>query len=85
MNKKQIKSILGIITFGIILFALIQNLSAAWAVLGKILDIFSPVITGFCMAFVLNVLLRVLENRVFFFMGQSRCAKIAKKQEKSCQ
>lgn len=80
MNKKQIKSILGIITFGIILFALIQNLSAAWAVLGKILDIFSPVITGFCMAFVLNVLLRVLENRVFFFMGHSNRKWVARLQ-----
>lgn len=80
MNKKQIKSILGIITFGIILFALILNFSTAWAALGKILDVFSPVITGFCIAFVLNVLLRVLENRVFSFMGRSSRKWVAKLQ-----
>lgn len=72
MNKKQIKSILGIITFGVLLFALVQNFSLAWAALGKIYAVFAPVVTGFCIAFVLNVLLRVLEGKVFGWMRGSK-------------
>lgn len=72
MNKKQIKSILGIITFGVLLFALVQNFNLAWAALGKIYAVFAPVVTGFCIAFVLNVLLRVLEGKVFGWMRGSK-------------
>ena len=71
MDRKKFKSILLIITFGVLLFALVQNFSLAWAALGTAYQIVEPVITGFCIAFVLNVLLRVLEGRVFAFLGRS--------------
>ena len=65
MEKKRFKAILWIITFGVLLFALVQNIQLALAAASKIYSVFSPVVAGFCIAFVLNVLLRVLENRVF--------------------
>lgn len=71
MDKKQFKGILLLILFGVLLLGLIQNFMLVWRTLAKIYAIFEPVTTGFCIAFVLNVLLRVMENRVFVFMGRS--------------
>ena len=71
MDRKQIKTWLLLIGFGVVLFTVLQNFDLAWQAVKKLLWIVEPVITGFCIAFVLNVLLRVLENRVFCFLGNS--------------
>ena len=71
MDRKQIKTWLLLIGFGVVLFTVLQNFDLAWRTVKKLLWIVEPVITGFCIAFVLNVLLRVLENRVFCFLGNS--------------
>ena len=72
MERRKFKSILLIVAFGVLLFALVENFSLAWNALKTAYGIVSPVIGGFCIAFVLNVLLRVLERRVFGFLGASR-------------
>ena len=72
MDKQRFKASLLLIAFGVLLFTLAQNFALAWRAFWKIYSIFSPVVTGFCIAFVLNVLLRVLERRVFAFLGRSR-------------
>ena len=71
VDKKQFKGILLLILFGVLLLGLIENFMMVWGAVKKVYAIFEPVITGFCIAFVLNVLLRVMENRVFAFMGRS--------------
>ena len=72
LSKKNIKKILGIITFAIILLAVSQNLTAVMGFLSGILGILAPVIVGLVLAFMLNILMSVLERRVFSFMKKSK-------------
>lgn len=65
LDRKTIKKILLIITFGIALFLGLQNISAVAKVLSAALGLLMPLIIGFCVAFILNVLLRVIEERAF--------------------
>lgn len=78
LSKKNVKIILGIITFGILLFSATQHLSAVGAFLGGILNILAPLIVGFCLAFILNIIMTVLENKVWGFMGKSKKAFVRK-------
>ena len=71
-SKKNIKIILGIITFAIGLFAVSQNLTSVLGFLAGIVKIFAPVITGFCLAFILNILMNFFENKVFKRLGKSK-------------
>ncbi len=72
LSKKNIKKILIIITFGIILFTLSQNLSSVAHFLQGSLAICAPLIVGFCLAFMLNILMSLLENKVFKKMKNSK-------------
>ena len=49
-SKKNVKIILGIITFAVVLFSASQNLSVVGAFLSKLLSIITPVIMGLCLA-----------------------------------
>lgn len=72
LSKKNIKKILGIITFGIILFTISQNLSSVASFVGGILGIFAPLIVGLCIAFILNIPMNLLETKVFKGMKKSK-------------
>ena len=72
LSKKNIKKILGIITFAIILLAVSQNLTTVMGFLSGVLGILAPVIVGLALAFMLNILMNVLERRVFAFMKKSK-------------
>lgn len=78
LSKKNVKIILGIIAFGILLFSATQHLSAVGAFFGGILNILAPLIVGFCLAFILNIIMTVLENKVWGFMGKSKKAFVRK-------
>lgn len=65
LHSKNIRKILGIILFAIVAHTLVQNVGAAAQTLSWLRAIFSPLIIGFCMAFILNVPLKFLEERVF--------------------
>ncbi len=78
LSKKNVKIILGIITFGILLFSATQHLSAVLAFLGGILKIVAPLIVGFCLAFILNIIMTLLEDKVWGFMGKSKKAFVRK-------
>ncbi len=65
LSKRNIKKILWIITFGVVLFTLSQNLSSVASFLKGLLAICAPLIVGFCLAFMLNIPMNVLENKVF--------------------
>ncbi len=78
LSKKNIKKILGIITFGIVLFTLSQNLSSVASFFSGALTVFASTIVGFCLAFILNIPMSVLENKVFKRLKNSK-KKIATK------
>ena len=78
LSKKNIKKILGIITFGIILFTISQNLSSVVSFASGILGIFAPLIVGLCIAFILNIPMNLLETKVFKGMKNSKKAIINK-------
>lgn len=71
-SKKNIKIILGIITFGIVLFTVSQNLTAVAGFMSGLLKILAPVIVGFCLAFILNIVMNFFEKKVFKGMGKSK-------------
>ena len=71
-SKKNIKIILGIITFGIVLFTVSQNLTAVAGFLSGLLKILAPVIVGFCLAFILNIVMNFFEKKIFNGMGKSK-------------
>lgn len=78
LSKKNIKKLLGIITFSIVLFTVSQNLTSVAVLLEGILNIFAPVIVGLSLAFMLNILMNVLERRVFAFMKNSKKTSVQK-------
>ncbi len=78
LSKKNVKIILGIITFGILLFSATQHLTAVLAFLCGILKIVAPLIVGFCLAFILNIIMTLLEDKVWGFMGKSKKAFVRK-------
>lgn len=65
LDRKTMKKLLLLIAFGVALFLGLQNISAVAAVCRSILQLFMPLLIGFCVAFILNVLLRLVEERLF--------------------
>lgn len=59
---KDYKKPLVLIAFGIALYAALMNIGAVMGFLSAFFALISPVVTGFILAFVLNVPLRGLEN-----------------------
>ena len=51
-----------LIAFGVILYVVLQNLRELSQALGWLVHILTPILTGLCIAFVLNVFLRRLEK-----------------------
>lgn len=78
LSKKNIKKIIGIITFGIVLFTLSQNLSSVGTFFKGILAVCAPLIIGFCLAFILNIPMNVLEERVFGKLKSSKNKGVSK-------
>lgn len=72
LSKKNIKKILGIITFAIVLFTISQNLSSVASFFSGALSVFASTIIGFCLAFILNIPMNVLENKVFKGLKNSK-------------
>ena len=51
-----------LIAFAVLLFWGLYNISAVTKVLGKLLDLLSPLLLGICIAFVLNLMMAALER-----------------------
>lgn len=71
-TKKNIKTILGIITFAVVIFTVSQNLSVVTLVWSKLLKILAPVIVGFCLAFILNIPMTIIETKILAPMKKSK-------------
>lgn len=58
----KIKSKIIPIAFGVVLFAILMNFSVVMKFLNNVSDVFMPIITGFIIAFILNVPMRGFEK-----------------------
>ena len=71
-NRKNVRMILLIIAFAVVLYTAAQNLASVYGAGKTMWNVFGVVITGLAMAFVLNVPLKLFEDRVFYGMSEDR-------------
>ena len=71
-DRKNVRTILLIIAFAVLLYTAAQNLASVYGAVRTVWRVFGVVITGLAMAFVLNVPLKLFENRVFYGMSEDR-------------
>lgn len=69
MNKRTKQNLIIVIT-GVILFALLTNLSTAVQFAGKIINIVSPILIGLVLAFILNVPMHAIEKLLHRITGK---------------
>lgn len=72
LNHKNVKKLLGIITFTIVLFWISQNLTIVGNLLQILFQLILPFIIGICIAFVLNIPINLLENTIFKFKNKKK-------------
>ncbi len=72
LRKGDLKNIFFVIGFTVFLIFMAVNITDIWKFVLKLVSYASPVIVGLAIAYVLNILMRVLEDRVFFFMKKSK-------------
>lgn len=65
LNKNNIKKILGIITFTLILLALLMNMGSVWSFLAFLWGILFPFALGGAIAFILNIPMSAIEKKLF--------------------
>lgn len=75
MEKGTVKTIMKLITATVFLCFALANLSAILGILGKLMGLLSPFLVGGCIAFILNVLLKVWEEKVLKRVKIARQAK----------
>lgn len=71
LNKKNLRGLMILIVFAILVHAVVQNPDIITSMFGWIYAVISPVVLGAVIAFVLNILLRFFDNRVFAKMSDS--------------
>ncbi|MBR4514202.1 MAG: AI-2E family transporter [Lachnospiraceae bacterium] len=63
-NKKWIGNLITV-AFGVILFVLLEHIGDIWHGIGAFFKFLTPVVIGLCIAYVLDPLAKVFENRIF--------------------
>ena len=76
INSKNARTILFIIVFTVVLLAAVLNIGAVFGFAGWVWGVFSNVTAGLAIAFVLNVPLRIFENRTLYAMREHRSARV---------
>ncbi len=76
LNRKNVRIILLIIVFTVVLFTAVQNIGAILGLVTDVWDVCSSVIAGLVIAFVLNVPLRFFENKLFYGLREHRNATV---------
>lgn len=84
LNSKNIKKILLIVFLSSVIIASVFNFNGVLTFFLKIFSFISPVVLALCIAFVLNVPLNALENRLFKFMDKSRHTFVRKLRRPIC-
>mgnify|MGYP003288925027 CR=1 FL=1 len=77
LNNNNTKKILMIVAFAILLYWGLQNLSIVGGVLGTFFKVILPFILGLCIAFVLNIPVRIIEK--LYYSKNSKNKKANKK------
>ncbi len=72
MTKQNIKKILLICAAVILMLTAAFNLSVLWGGVLTVYSIFEPVLIGFCLAFILNLLVNLFEKHVFFKLNTKK-------------
>ena len=72
LNSKTIKKILLVVFLSTLIVWAVFNNAVVFGIVGKLFSYVSPIIAALCIAFILNVLLRVLETKVFFFFDKAK-------------
>lgn len=72
LDKRNMRRIMLIVAFGIVLFIGLMRLPSIMMAIGAVFAVLSPIILGFCMAFVLNIIMNLFEKKVFAFMKRSK-------------
>ena len=76
LDRRTVRTILLIITFAVALFTAAQNLGAIYGAVRTVWGVFSVVITGLALAFVLNVPMKLFEERLLYGMSEDRRAPV---------
>lgn len=63
LDKENMKKVILIVAVGVLLYWGLQNLGIIFGGIGTILKILKPFILGACIAFVLNVVVNLIENK----------------------
>lgn len=70
LRRTGVKKYIIVATYSILLYLGLSNISEVMSALRYAFGIISPIITGICIAFVVNILMRFVENRVLAGMGK---------------
>jgi len=65
LNKSNMKKIMILITFSVLLLALFQHFDSVQGIFNLIIDVSMPFVIGLCIAFIINVLMNGIENKLF--------------------
>lgn len=72
LDRSNIKKILGIVAFGVLLYVGAQNVKTVTSFLAGIAGLLTPFILGFSMAFIMNVLLKLIEEKLFATLNRKK-------------
>ncbi len=70
LNQKTMKKLFLLIGFGVILYWALQNIAMLGGILGALLGLLAPFLLGGCIAFILNVPMRRIEEALFSKKGK---------------
>ena len=65
MDRKTVKTLIGIIFAGILFYIVLQNFDEVLKVVGALMSVIMPFILGACIAFIINVPMRGVESLLF--------------------
>lgn len=65
LNSQNMKKIMLIVAFGIVLYIILQNFDALTIRFNEFMSILAPFILGGCIAFVVNIPMKFFENKIF--------------------
>lgn len=70
LNRRNVKKILLIIAFAIVLFLGLQNIDNIYTFCKVVFSLLSPFLMGLCIAFILNVPMKFIEEKFFRLGGK---------------
>lgn len=71
-DKRKVKIGLAISAFTVILYLGLSNFNEVKSVADFLLSMISPFVYGVCFAFVLNIIMKLFENKIFSFLNKKK-------------